>query len=117
MASSLITITEQYAQLYQEHGPDVSSFTFKPANEFKSMKSNPSGLTINIVRQLSTFLSAKPVTPPAGARGAICDLLDANFTGLDVETVRFLNCALWVLCVSLHCALGSYTEKSITLQP
>jgi hypothetical protein len=86
MTTSLASITEQYCHKYQEHAPELSTLTLKPHPN--SLKSNPSGLTIGLVRQLSSLISAKaPLTPPAGARGATCDLLDAQFAGLDVDTV------------------------------
>ncbi len=89
MANHLQTITEQYAQMYQESDvPETKSMTLK-LKPSKGLKSNPSGISISIVRKLSSAVSAKPPqTPAAGARGATCDLLDANFMALDVDTVR-----------------------------
>lgn len=89
MAQHLQTITEQYAQMYQASElPERKSVTFEPKLG-KGLKTNPSGLSISIVRKLSAAVSAKPPqTPAAGARGATCDLLDANFMALDVDTVR-----------------------------
>lgn len=89
MAHNLQRISEQYAQMYQDSDvPETKSVTLKPKPK-SGLKSNPSGLSVSIVRKLSSAVSAKPPqTPAAGARGATCDLLDANFMGLDVDTVR-----------------------------
>ncbi|BDA42027.1 Putative 4-hydroxy-4-methyl-2-oxoglutarate aldolase at C-terminar half [Coccomyxa sp. Obi] len=87
MALTLQTITEQYAQMYQNSDfPETKSVTMPPKPK-SGLKSNPSGLSISLVRKLSSAVSAKPPqTPAAGARGATCDLLDANFMALDVDT-------------------------------
>lgn len=89
MSQSLETITEHYKELY------CNTDALEPPSPFLSMKlsrdllkPNPSGLSISIARKLSSVVSAKPPqTPAAGARGATCDLLDANFCALDVNMV------------------------------
>lgn len=87
MASNLASLTEQYHQLYQDHPQDA--FTFRPSGINNGLRSNPSGLSVSVVRRLSSYVSTKPPpTPPANARGATCDLLDATFCNLDVDTVR-----------------------------
>ncbi|KAK9903980.1 hypothetical protein WJX75_001825 [Coccomyxa subellipsoidea] len=85
MATKVASLTEQYHQLYQDHPQDA--FTFRPSGIKNGLRSNPSGLSVSVVRRLSSYVSTKPPpTPPAGARGATCDLLDATFCNLDVDT-------------------------------
>ena len=88
MATQLSSITEQFHQLYQDHPQEKAGFTFRPSGVNNGLQSNPSGLSVSIVRRLSSYVSTKPPpTPPAGARGATCDLLDATFCNLDVDSV------------------------------
>ncbi len=93
MADTLQSISEHFAQVYQASDAppsETKSMTLKPKAR-SGLQSNPSGLSVAIARRLSSAVSAKPPqTPAAGARGATCDLLDANFVGLDVDTVRHL---------------------------
>ena len=92
MADTLQRISEHFAQMYQVSDvlpAETKSMTLPPKAK-SGLRSKPSGLSVAIARQLSSAVSAKPPqTPAAGARGATCDLLDANFVGLDVDTVRY----------------------------
>ena len=90
MTQALQTITEQYKELYSSSdAPETASPFLRTKFSKDVLKTNPSGLSISIARKLSSIHSAKPPqTPAAGARGATCDLLDANFCALDINLVN-----------------------------